>query len=137
MATNKAAQRQIIASVSGINGYFSQITGGAVTAATSKVFDGGAKFPDVVSGSRDVADVTVTRPYTPDVDEPILAKLRPVVGAARADVVVQACDADLVPVGRPRTYAQALLTGITEPDGDASSGTPATYSLVWTVGTVS
>lgn len=136
MATDKAAQRQIIASVSGIAGYFSQVTGGQVTAATSKVFDGGAKFPDVVSGSRDVGDVTVTRPYRPSVDEPILQALRQVVGSTRHDVVVQSTDADLVPVGRPRTYSQALLTGVTEPDGDASSGTPATYSLVFTVGTV-
>lgn len=134
--THKAAQRQIIASVSGINGYFSQVTGGQITAATQKIFDGGARFPEILSGSSEVGDITVTRPYNPYIDEAILQTLRKVVGSDRRDVAVQSTDADLVPVGRPRTYPEALLVGLTEPDGDASSGAPATYSLVFSVASV-
>jgi len=35
-----------------------------------------------------------------------------------------------------RVYPECLLVGLTEPEGDAASGAPATYSLTFSVSTV-
>jgi hypothetical protein len=40
-------------------------------------------------------------------------------------------DCDITITGTDRIYVNALLVGITEPEGDASSGAPATFSLTF------
>ena len=64
--------------------------------------------------------------------------LRPLVGRAIYDISIQSYDCDLnAPVvGTGRLYKDALLVGITEPDGDSSSGAPATFALTFAVSDV-
>lgn len=133
---NKLAQRQIVASVRGINGYFAQVSGGEVSSNAEKVYDGGSLVPELLSGIREVGNVTVTRPYSHADDAQVLAVLRNAVGRWRTDVVVQDCDEDLVPIGAPRVYPDAVLIGLTEPDGDAASGAAAGYALTFSCGSV-
>lgn len=134
--TQKAAQRQIVASVGGINGYFAQVSGGEISSSAEKVFDGGSLTPDTLTGVREIGNVSVSRPYAPDVDAPLLRTLRSAVGRWRTDIYVQDCDADLVPIGQPRVYNDAVLVGLSEPDGDAASGSAATFSLTFSCGSV-
>lgn len=136
MAGNKAAQRQIIASVRGITGYFAQVSGGEITSNAEKVYDGGSQTPELLTGVREIGNVSVTRPYAPNDDAPLLRSLRAQVGKWRSDVIVQDCDSDLVPIGQPRVYNDAVLIGLTEPDGDAASGSAATFTLTFSCGSV-
>jgi hypothetical protein len=57
MASNKLAQRQIIAEITPItgdvtgpnlSGYFAQVSGGEITAAVEKIYIGGQAFPEVL-----------------------------------------------------------------------------------------
>ncbi|CAB4193244.1 hypothetical protein UFOVP1246_65 [uncultured Caudovirales phage] len=134
--SQKATQRQIVASVRRINGYFAQVSGGEISSAAEKVFDGGSLTPETLTGVRDIGNVTVTRPYSPVDDAPVLRSLRSQVGRWRSDIIVQDCDTDLVPIGQPRVYNDAVLIGLTEPDGDAASGSAAHFSLTFSVGSV-
>jgi hypothetical protein len=134
--SQKATQRQIVASVRRINGYFAQVSGGEISSAAEKVFDGGSLTPETLTGVRDIGNVTVSRPYAPVEDAPVLRSLRSQVGRWRSDIVVQDHDADLVPIGPPRVYNDAVLIGLTEPDGDAASGSAASFSLTFSVGSV-
>jgi hypothetical protein len=40
-------------------------------------------------------------------------------------------DEDLVSIGNTRTYSDALLTGLTEPEGNASSGDAQMWQASW------
>ena len=146
----KVSQRQIVAKVEAAKDpctnqkgpswaqpnrkYFAQVSGGEVQASVEKVFDGGARYPEVLSGPFEVGDLTVTRHYDPAVDGPLLKHYRPLVGKARFNVTVFTLNQDLVQPGTARQYPQALLVNIAEPDGDSSSGAPATFSLTFACG---
>ena len=82
----KTAQRQVVAEIKPVsvgsrrgprfNGKFAQVSGGEITAAVEKVYDGGALFPDVLCAPPEVGDITVTRHFDPDRDGAALKKLR-------------------------------------------------------------
>lgn len=144
----KVSQRQIVASIApvvpqpdpnsnpplwhGSRGYFAQVTGGEVQASVEKVYDGGSYSPQVLPAPIEVGDITVTRHYDPVTDGPAINQARPLVGKARYDVNVYTLDGDLNIIrGMTRVYNNALLVSITEPEGDSSSGGPATFSLVF------
>ena len=65
-----------------------------------------------------------------------IAKLREYVGKAYYDITVETYDCDLKKPGLDRIYSKALLVGLTEPDGDSSSGAPSTFALTFSVSTV-
>lgn len=132
----KSSQRQFLVSISGINGLFSTKSGGAITADTSKVYDGGSLTPEVLSGSADVGNVTVSRAYDHTRDAALLSTLRAKVGRQTATISVTPADRDLVAIGSPTVYSDALLVGLTEPDSDASSADAATFELEWAIGQV-
>jgi hypothetical protein len=138
----KVSQRQIVAKVDGWTSdsdrrYFAQVSGGEIQASVEKVFDGGKIYPEVLSGPMEVGDLTVTRHYDPEMDGPLLKKYRPMVGKKRFNVSVFTLNQDLQVPGTARVYANALLVNIGEPEGDSSSGTPATFSLTFACGQVS
>lgn len=146
----KIAQRQVVAEIFPVrkqgtehrlgptfDGYFAQVSGGEITATVEKVYDGGATFPETLCAPLEIGDVTVTRHYDPTRDGPSLKLVRELVGRSYYDVQIADMDCDLVVVGTERVYAEALLVGLTEPEGDSSSGAPATFSLTFSVGTVS
>lgn len=132
----KAAQRQFLCKVSGIDGYFATKTGGDISSDASDVYDGGSLTPEKLASPATTDDVTVGRPYDPNRDQDVINRLRPLVGRWRTTVSVQPTDSDLVAVGRPSTYANALLIGLTEPEVDASSGDAAVFELTFAVESV-
>ena len=145
----KATQRQIVAQIEPsdniighatgpvFSGYFATVSGGEISAAVEKVYDGNSTFPEVLCAPSEIGDITVSRFYDPDLDETRLNRLRQLVGMAYYDLEVYTLNCELKEPGSERVYAKSLLVGLTEPDGDASSGAPASYSLTFSVSTVS
>jgi hypothetical protein len=142
MASKKLAQRQIFANItplSGeditgeeISGFFAQVSGGEITAAVEKIYVGGSKFPEVLCAPSEVGDVTLTRHYSSD-ERTKLATLRKQVGRAYYEVKIYDTNCDLADKTSERIYSKALLVGLSEPDGDSSSGSPATFALTFAV----
>jgi len=145
----KVAQRQIVAEIQpspvagahnrgpAFAGYFAQISGGEITAAVEKVYDGGAVFPETLCAPSEIGDITVTRFYDPDEDGPALRVIRAMVGQVYYNINIFDLDCGLRVYGTERVYPNALLVGLTEPEGDASSGAPATFSLTFSISQVS
>lgn len=146
----KSTQRQIVAEITptqiagtthnngpSFDGYFAQVSGGAITATVEKTYDGGAKFPETLCAPLTIGDITVTRQYDPDRDGPSIKQIRSMVGSVYYDVLVYDLNCDLIVLGTERVYPQALLIGLTEPDGDSSSGNVAMFSLAFSISGVS
>jgi len=142
MASKKLAQRQIFANITplsgeditgeDISGFFAQVSGGEITAAVEKIYVGGSKFPEVLCAPSEVGDVTLTRHYSSD-ERTKLATLRKQVGRAYYEVKIYDTNCDLADKTSERIYSKALLVGLSEPDGDSSSGAPATFALTFAV----
>ena len=107
------------------------------SAAVEKIYDGGNIHPEVLCAPSEIGDITVSR-YATDTteDHNLLQDVRQLVGRAYYDITVFTLNCDLVEPGSERVYPKALLVGLTEPDGDASSGAPATYSLTFSISSV-
>lgn len=146
----KISQRQVVAKVIAIAGkggadttsnsftsstraYFSQVSGGEIQASVEKVYDGGSTFPEVLPSVIEVGDVTVTRHFDTVIDAPVISYYRDKVGKQYFRVEILTLDADGNQTGYTRKYEDCILVNITEPDGDASSGGPATFSLTFSV----
>jgi hypothetical protein len=148
----KISQRQVLAKVIPLSGkggqdltanntkfssatrpYFSQVSGGEIQASVEKVYDGGSTFPEVLPSVIEVGDVTVTRHYDPSSDAQVISYYRDKVGKQFFRVEILTLDADGNQTGYTRKYEDCILVNITEPDGDASSGGPATFSLTFSV----
>ena len=148
---HKLSQRQIVCSIvpedeqspSWGEFLFAQVSGGEITAAVEKVYAGGSPSPEVLCAPYEIGDITVTAhmdDYEEQSSEPglggagvavKLAILRGQVGRAYYTLNVFLTDCDIQVTGTDRIYTSALLVGITEPEGDASSGAPATFSLTF------
>ena len=151
----KVAQRQIVAeitpsvdlnietppSVSADSGsgfsYFAQVSGGEITASVEKIYIGGKLFPEILCAPSEIGDITLTRHYDSGIDKAFLSQLRQMVGRAYYDIDIYELNCEVRDPQSHRGYAQCLLVGLTEPEGDAASGAPATYSLTFSVSTVS
>ena len=138
----KLSQRQILAKIAPVNtqvhpdlsGYFAQVSGGEITAAVEKIYVGGEKFPELLCAPSEVGDITLTRHYSEE-DRGKLNSLRQYVGAAFYNVTIYYLNCDISSGNPDRAYANCLLVGLTEPDGDSSSGAPATFALTFSVNT--
>lgn len=129
----KAAQRQFLVSVEGVTGFFATKTGGVTSADTTDVFDGGSTRPEKLAAPATTDNIVTGRPYDTERDQPVVNRLRPQVGRWRTTVAVQPTDADLVPVGPPEVYANALLVRVQAPEVDAASGDAAMLELEFAV----
>ena len=144
---NLATQRQVVAKITPSNAdanlptfpdYFTQVSGGEITAAVEKVYHGGDMFPETLCAPSEIGDVTLTGYLSADADFlSRLQQLRQVVGRVRYNIDVHVFDCDIAVPGADRSYTNALLVGLTEPDGDATSGTPATFAMTFSISTVS
>ena len=151
----KVSQRQVLAKVAPHGGtsadlpkfetfLFAQVSGGEITASVEKIYEGGKSSPTVLCAPFDIGDITLTAHYDDDrVASDLgtglaakIAKLREYVGKAYYDITVETYDCDLKVVGLDRLYSRALLVGLTEPDGDSSSGAPSTFALTFSVSAV-
>lgn len=148
----KLSQRQILATIEPVSGsdpkwtefQFAQISGGEITASVEKIYEGGSKFPTVLCAPAEIGDITLTAHFDDD-NVPSagktgiqakLASLRSKVGRSYYNIYVKTFDCDINVRALDRTYTNCLLVGITEPDGDSSSGAPATFALTFSVQSV-
>jgi hypothetical protein len=144
---NLATQRQIVAKITPTNAganiptfpdYFTQVSGGEITAAVEKVYHGGDLFPETLCAPAEIGDITLTGYVSTDgVFLAKLQELRQKVGRIRYNIDIHVFDCDIQVPGADRQYTSALLVGLTEPDGDATSGTPATFAMTFSISTVS
>lgn len=136
----KAANRQFLIRIDGIQGswpYWATKSGGEVTADSNKVYDGGTLIADVLASPAEVGDLTIARPYDPDRDHDLCTQLIKLVGQWRTTISVQPTYGDLSAAAvKPRVYTNCLLTGVREPEPDASSGDASDYELTFAVGSV-
>ena len=138
----KLAQRQIIAEITplaggavvspALSGYFAQVSGGEITASVEKIYTGGNPFPETLCAPSEVGDITLTKHYDTTLSL-ALKELRLVVGRAYYEIKIYDTDCDLKNQQSERLYSQALLVGLSEPEGDASSGAPATFALTFAI----
>jgi hypothetical protein len=150
-AAKIAPQRQIVASISPSPNqadttlgemptfaeFFAQVSGGEIQAQVEKVYHGGSKWPSIVTAPAEVGDITLTNYAVADtVFIANMQLLRQLVGRIYYDITVKVLNTGIALVGNDRFYGQALLVGLTEPDGDASSGTPATFGLTFMISSV-
>lgn len=125
----KASQRQFLCSVDGLPDYYATMSGGEVTAETTKVWDGGAARPDILAGPSETSNLVLTRPYDPERDQPLIDRLQKLVGKWATTVTKQPTDADFTGIGSPTTYPESMLVRVTPPESDASSADASTYEL--------
>jgi hypothetical protein len=146
--SNKISQRQVVAELESVSipdcplgppfiGYFAQVSGGEITASVEKVYDGGQQFPEVLTAPAEIGDITLTRHYDPDRDGASIKKVRQLVGRVHYNIEVSDLNCDLKVLGSERVYSHALLVGLSEPEGDASSGAPTTFSMTFSISQVS
>jgi hypothetical protein len=145
----KTSQRQILADIAPVNqnhpkweGFkFAQVSGGEITASVEKIYEGGAKFPTVLCAPYEIGDITLTAHFDDDIIQSDtmtgvarkVATLRSLVGQSYYNINVKVYDCDIAVIGTDRVYSNALLVGLTEPEGDSSSGAPATFSLTFAI----
>ena len=145
----KISQRQVLGLIEPKNtthpkwvGFkFAQVSGGEITAAVERIYEGGDKFPKVLCAPYEIGDITLTAHYDDDITESDsgsgialkLNQLRTLVGSAYYDIRIQTYDCDINVKNLDRHYGNALLVGLTEAEGDASSGAPATFALTFAV----
>lgn len=129
----KATQRQFLVEVQGIPGLWRSFSGGNITAEANKDYSGGANRPDLLGGPPDTDDIEVVRTFDPAVDQEWIDRIirDDLVGTGRYTITKIATDANFTKIGNPRTFANSLLTGLTEPDSDASSGDSAEITLTF------
>jgi hypothetical protein len=130
----KAAQRQALIKVNGIDGHFAQKTGGEVTSDATKVYDGGQLRPDVVAAPAETGDVVLTRPYDPDQHQNLIEDLKKKVGQWTTTISITPTKTDLTAAKvTPTVHPNALLTGVRSPEWDAGSGDAADFELTFAV----
>lgn len=121
---------------------FAQISGGEITAAVEKIYQGGDLHPQVLCAPYEIGDITVTAHYDDDATRDSdteagialkIKSLRDKVGQAFYTLQILTYDCDIQNKTLDRTYSQALLVGLTEAEGDASSGAPATFALTFAI----
>lgn len=112
--------------------FFAQVSGGEITASVEKIYLGGSSFPETICAPAEVGDITVTKHYSVE-ERQLLQAAREVVGRAYYTIKIYDANCDLADYQSERIYSRALLVGITEPEGDSSSGAPATYALTFAI----
>lgn len=122
---------------------FAQVSGGEITASVEKIYEGGKSRPTVLCAPSEIGDITLTAHYDDDMTSGEssgigykIQQLRPFVGIAYYDITVAVFDCDIKDPTNDRLYYNALLVGLTEAEGDSSSGAPATFALTFAISDV-
>jgi len=144
-ASNAKQQTNVQANLPKWTGFkFAQVSGGEITASVEKIYEGGKSRPTVLCAPSEIGDITLTAHYDDDMVSAETAAgigakiqlLRRYVGVAYYNIVISVFDCDIKDPTNDRYYYDALLVGMTEPDGDSSSGAPATFALTFAISDV-
>lgn len=123
---------------------FAQVSGGEITASVEKIYEGGKSRPTVLCAPSEIGDITLTAHYDDDTTVSDSAagiaskiqKLRRFVGVGYYNITISVFDCDIKDPTLDRVYSSALLVGMTEPEGDSSSGAPATFAMTFAISDV-
>jgi hypothetical protein len=138
MAGNAAAtigERHAVVDVSGITGHWATLAGGGQTGPVTRVYNGGSPKAAayIIPGRVVIADVVVTRPFSPARDAQVVKDLRTKVGKFVAKSITKSyVDLDGFVVGKAEVFTGCLLTGISAPNYDESSSNGAFVTLTFT-----
>lgn len=127
----KATKQQFLVTISGVPGTWKSFSGGDGSVSVTKDWDGGATRPDLLAGPAEFADITVTRTYDPAKDQEWVNDAMTKLGRGRYTITRQAIDMSGVRIGKPRTYADCLLTAVSEGDVDSASSDPSEISFTF------
>lgn len=131
------SQRQYQVAVAGFTELFMTKSGGNVTADSVKFYAGGKEVPDIVTGLRQVENITVSKAYNPDTDRALLAAARLAVGKGETTITVTETDGSLEALADAvTTYTGCVLVSVNEPEYASDSGDPAVMQLEYAVKTV-
>ncbi|WP_102158674.1 hypothetical protein [Zhihengliuella halotolerans] len=126
----KSSQRDWLNLVSNVPGTWRNVEGGGATAEYNRDYDGGSDKADFLVGPTEHEDLTFTRTFDPVRDAAWIKKLEQHVGRSKHRLSRQPIDANKTAVGKPKTYYNALLVGLTYP-GSAPSADPSEIVLVF------
>lgn len=123
---------------------FAQVSGGEITASVEKIYEGGKSRPTVLCAPSEIGDITLTAHYDDDMNTSLgeagigrkISELRKFVGIGYYNLTVAVYNCDIKEPHNDRIYTNALLVGMTEPEGDSSSGAPATFALTFAISDV-
>jgi len=130
-------KRNALVMIAGLPGVdrdpWAALTGGGVTAPITRSYNGGSRKANIVPGRPVVADIVVTRPFSPMRDSILLMRLRPLVSRFRvASITKIYVDADGIAVGRKTVWLSCLLSSINGPDYDEASADSGHLTTTWT-----
>lgn len=121
----KSTKRLFLITVEGIPGTWKSFSGGDGTSSPTKDWDGGAERPDLLSGPTEFSDIEVGRTYDPARDQQWMRDAVAKIGRGRYTVMKQPIDANYVKIGRPTTFPNCLLIGVSESEVDSASSDSA------------
>jgi hypothetical protein len=142
---NASQQTRVQANLPKWNGFrFAQVSGGEITASVEKIYEGGKSRPTVLCAPSEIGDITLTAHYDDDMNTSLteagigrkLKDLRRFVGIGYFNLTIAVYNCDIKDPTNDRIYTNALLVGMTEPEGDSSSGAPATFALTFAISDV-
>lgn len=142
---NAKQQTNVQANLPKWNGFrFAQVSGGEITASVEKIYEGGKSRPTVLCAPSEIGDITLTAHYDDDMNTSLteagigrkLKDLRRFVGIGYFNLTIAVYNCDIKDPTNDRIYTNALLVGMTEPEGDSSSGAPATFALTFAISDV-
>lgn len=142
---NASQQDNVQANLPKWNGFrFAQVSGGEITASVEKIYEGGKSRPTVLCAPSEIGDITLTAHYDDDMNTSLteagigrkLKDLRRFVGIGYFNLSIAVYNCDIKDPTNDRIYTNALLVGMTEPEGDSSSGAPATFALTFAISDV-
>lgn len=115
-----STKNQFVVSVSGISGKWNQKTGGASKGTPVKYRNGGSLKEEIIGTPPTHDNIVVTRGYS-YADTNAYIALAKKVNLSRHTITMQPTDASLVSKGKPFTYKDCLLVGVTIPDADSNA----------------
>lgn len=114
------AKSQWLVTVSGFGGYWDTQTGGNGSGTPIKHRKGGSQKPSIIGTPPEFEDITVTRLFG-DTNLPQMAEYTKKINISRHTITKQALDANGIRKGKPVTYKNCLLTGVSYPELDSNA----------------
>jgi hypothetical protein len=130
------SQRQSLVTVDGIDGYWAQRTGGEGETAITRVYNGGDKMAELLSGPTTYTDLVVTRPYDRVRDGQYKAFLLAGQGSWMTTIAEVDTDSNLIPQATGVSWL-GKLTHVKFPETNSGSGAAAEIALTFAVANAS
>lgn len=112
---------------------WARFSGGEVTRAASRSYNGGARKGDVTWGRTEIGDITVVRPFDPERDRPLLRRLRSSVGVEKFTITVSDLDTFDQVIGVPDVYTGCVVTSLPPPEYDETASEGGEFSVTFMV----